>query len=465
MKKILFPILLIGFLFCFSSIPAQQARVYNIVDFGAIGDGSAINTEAINKAVDECTSNGGGTVLVPRGKFVTGTILLKNNVTLYLENGSILFGSMDLGHYKSFRITSQDPEKPIGIRDNPIWLRCLILIDNCQNVTVTGTGTIDGNNLTDKQGEEGWRGPHGIIVGNSENVKITDVRIARAGNYNILGLNVNDIQMKNLTILEGSDGIHIRRGKDMSIVNCKIYTADDAIAGGYWENMLIDECMLNSSCNGIRMIFPATNMEIKNCEIFGPGVFGHRRGNPYITNTLTGIILQPGAWGRGPGNMEKVYIHDIRIRDTQTAMTFMLNEKNTGREIRVENVVATGIYKNACSVEAWPEESRFESISFKNIRISYNVDERTMKTKEFIRPRTESRALPYWGFYARNVDLIEMENVVLKYDGEEIRPVMGFDNVKDVVLKKVSYKTVPNIGQFKYSEGTKIKKTGCSGFQ
>jgi hypothetical protein len=209
------------------------------------------------------------------------------------------------------------------------------------------------------------------------------------------------------------------------------------------------------------VILPATNLEIKTCEIFGPGVFGHPRGsvnNPMVTNSLTGIMLQPGAWGAGSGRLDNIYIHDIRIRDEQTALTFVLNKDNQAGKITVENIIATGIYGNACSIEAWPVDSKFENVKFNNVSIIYSVDnEQILKVTDFSRPRTESRPVPYWGFYARNVKNIEFNNVTLNYLGNEIRPVMGFDEVDNVKLNNLKYKDVSGVQPIKYSEKTHLE--------
>jgi len=437
-------------------------KVVNINDYGAIGDGKTLNTDAINKAIIACDNAGGGTVVVPAGNFVTGTIMLKSNITLDLDPDSHIIGTTDLSQYKGYQLRREDPNEPINITvsDSAVWTRALILLDKVHDVTITGTGTIDGAGVTDIRGEEGHRGPHGIFIAESKNITISGIRVSRAGNYNIIGLYVENIKLSGITITQGSDGIHIRKGKNIAIDNCKFYTGDDAIAGGYWENAVISNCLINSSCNGIRLILPATHLEIKNCEIFGPGVFGHPRGNainPLVTRTLTGILLQPGAWGLGGGKLADVYIHGVHLRDMQTALTFILNKGNQGQNIRVEDVVATGITNNACSVESWPDESSFENVKFKNISIAYTIKNADiLKTKNFSRIGTESRPLPYWGFYIRHVKSVEFENVRLDYSGIEDRSVMGFDQVGSVHLKNVRYKAVGGIQPFKYKGKTKV---------
>jgi len=435
---------------------------FNIKDFGAIGDGKTMNTAAIDKAITACANAGGGTVLIPNGNFVTGTIVLKSNITLYLEPDAHVIGTTDISEYKSFKLRPEDPLRPINItvKDSLVWCRALVLIEDVHDVAISGSGTIDGSGVIDKRGEEGRRGPHGILMGEAKNITISNIRVTRSGNYNILGLGVENVKISGVTVTQGADGIHIRRGKNLLIENCKCYTADDAIAGGYWENMLIKDCLLNSSCNGIRVILPATNLEIKNCEIFGPGVFGHPRGtadNPLVTRTLTGIIIQPGAWGLGAGFLDRINIHDIRIRDMQTAITFVLNEGNKARNITVTNLVATGITNNAGSVEAWPKGSFYKNVKFKNISIAYNIlDKALLKTKEIHRPGTESLPRPYWGFYVRNAKDISFENVQLTYAGTDERPVMGYDSVGKVLLNNVKYKSAGKGRAFKYDKSTLV---------
>ena len=86
-----------------------------------------------------------------------------------------------------------------------------------------------------------------------------------ASNYAFMAYKIEDMVFHDLEFNEGWDGIHIRGGKNITIRNCRFFTGDDAIAGGYWENMVISDCHINSSCNGVRMIMPATGLTISNC--------------------------------------------------------------------------------------------------------------------------------------------------------------------------------------------------------
>jgi hypothetical protein len=470
--RILFLLFVANSFLGFAQVPSKDlikkdAKVFNIKDFGAVGDGQVLNTESINKAINFCSEAGGGTVLVPAGRFLTGTVELKSNMTLFLDYNATIMATDDKSQFKGANVKQEDNDQPIGIGAKSMsqWTRALILLEKVENVTITGSGTIDGMLLVPKRQRE----IHGIMATESKNIVISNITVTRSGDWSIVGLYVEDYKVSNVTVTDGYDGIHVRRGKNLVFENCKLYSRDDAIAGGYWENALITDCTLNSACNGIRIVLPTTNLEIKNCYIIGPGVFGHFRGTadkPLINNLLTGIIFQPGAWARGEGKSGNIYIHDIIIKDAYTALTFVLNEGNTADGIRVENITATGITNNACSVEAWPEGSTYENIKFKNIFVSYNItDPNIINVKNFVRPRTESRPLPYWGFYVKNVKNIEFENVKLDYAGtEENRPLMGFDGVGSILLRNVNYKNVAGVEPLKYTDGTSVKLDGFTSY-
>src|SRR5690606_32721754 len=113
--------------------------VYNVSDFGAVNDGKTLNTKAIQSAIDECTANGGGTVLLSGGgKFMTGTIYLKDYVTLHIDNGTVLLGSPSYDDYTT------DTHKQMYKREANLN-RCLIFARDAKSFAIEGYGTIDGN--------------------------------------------------------------------------------------------------------------------------------------------------------------------------------------------------------------------------------------------------------------------------------------------------------------------------------
>ena len=434
--------------------------IFNINRFGAIGDGVTINTEAINKAIAACTESGGGTVIIPKGTYLSGTVFLESNITLFLEEGSMIKGCLDLNTYASFNPRKEKPDK----YNSGNWQNALILAVGVENVTIKGTGVIDGDHVTDENGEENMRGPHLLLFRNCRKVTLTEVTLQRAGNYNFLAQNLNDATFKNLKINAGSDGIHIRKGKNITIEKCIIHSGDDAIAGGNWVDFSIAECTLNSSCNGVRLIGPATNLKIQNCEIYGPGKFEHRvYGKLMRRDTYCGITLMPGTWGKSPGALEKITIQDITIDNVGSPINIILNEENTGKEILVERITATNIYTAAFAVESWAG-GVFEDVTFRDINVEYLASDNPATAVIFNlrRPGIDTRPIPCWAFFALNVNNLTLENIKFSYRFKEIRPAFIFNNIKQLNLRNVTYVDVKNAKTAILNNVEKINNTNVT---
>lgn len=350
--------IMLKFLFCLDLIlcnvgaGASISRTeVNIRDYGAKGNGKTLNTKAINDAIQACAAQGGGTVVVPAGTFLTGTIRLQSHVDLHLDQEAIIKGVSKLEEYQPYI-----PTKEMGEYDNADkynWNRALILGTGVEDVTISGPGTIDGDHVPDSNGEENMRGPHTILFGESRNITLSGITILHAANYAFMAYEIENATFRHLIVKEGWDGIHIRGGKNILIRNSRFYTGDDAIAGGYWENMTITDCHINSSCNGIRMIMPATGLTIARCTFQGPGAFPHRTSKERRrTNMLSAVLLQPGGWGNAPGRVDNVSIRDLTIDRVDNPFLFILNQGNEGGTIKVEHVRATRIARSASSVES-----------------------------------------------------------------------------------------------------------------
>ena len=422
-----------------AQVQAQQpVAVFNIKNYGARGDGKTINTQAFNKTVDACADAGGGTVVVPAGTYLSGTIRLKSHITLLLEKGAVIKGVADLNEYMSYMPT-RDMGKYLNAAATK-WNRALVLGVGVTNVAVTGNGVIDGDHVFDPQGEERMRGPHTILFAESRNLSFSGFTVNNAANYAFMAYEIENVEYNNLTFNQGWDGIHIRGGKHITIRNTSFYTGDDAIAGGYWEDMVITDCHINSSCNGIRMIMPADGLTISHCNFSGPGRYPHRTSKEkQRTNMLSAILLQPGGWGKAPGIVDKVYIHDISISNLDNPFMIVLNEGNNAGKIRVERLKAVQVNAYAASVESW-KGGVYDELTFRDISIEYaDHPDASSSDASLGQPRTDPRNLPCWGWFVRNVKNIGFENVDLRYTGNDPRPAWYIDNVAVVKFNNVKY--------------------------
>ncbi len=414
------------------STPAGAARVFCVRDFGAAGDGKTLDTAAINKAIDACAAAGGGTVLLPPGKYLSGTVHLKSNVTLQLAEGARLVGTDDLDAYQHFQPPPQMPEAKWTR-----WHRALVLADAVENVAIVGPGVIDGNKVFDPKGEERMRGPHTILLGNCRHVTIEDLLIVDSANYAILFECTDDVIIRRVKIAGGWDGVHFRGWKqrpcrNVTISDCQMATGDDCIAGRYWENVTITGCSLNSSCNCIRLIGPARKLTIDNCRLWGPGLHPHRTSKRH--STLAGLNLQPGAWDRTEGHLDEVTLKNLTMENVATPFHFVLKPGNTAAKIEVSNVRATGVYRAASSVESWAEEP-FGEVNFRNVTIQYHGGGTAEQARTPVKaPGVDARPLPAWGFYLRNVNVLRLENVELETIKPDARPMLIAHGVRRLEL-------------------------------
>jgi len=151
-----------------------------VLDYGAAGDGTTLDTAAINQAIAACARAGGGQVLFPPGRYLSGTVHLTNGLTLFLAAGATLCGTTNLALYEQPAAPSFMPEARYGK-----WHRALIVGSGLKDVAIMGGGVIDGNKVFDPTGEEHMRGPHAIAFTDCRRVTIRDISIVDAANYAI----------------------------------------------------------------------------------------------------------------------------------------------------------------------------------------------------------------------------------------------------------------------------------------
>jgi len=254
---------------------------YNILDFGArVSDG--YQTEAIQKAIDTCFLNGGGRVVIPEGIFLTGGLRLRSNVVLYLESGAILKGSRDPEDYYAYKNDEIEPIEEYENNENASiypysrWNNAVIRVLNAKNVAIIGEkgSYIDGSNCYDPEGEEKYRGPHGINIHNSENILLEGYTITDSSNWAHAIFKTKNIVARHLKVYGGHDGFDVRTCDNVLVEDCQFYTGDDCVAGFDNCDVVIRNCIFDCACSAMR--FGGNNVLVENCKSFAPPRFGFR---------------------------------------------------------------------------------------------------------------------------------------------------------------------------------------------
>lgn len=428
--------------------PATTLYVFNIRDQGAAGDGSTLDTASINQAIEACAKVGGGQVLFPPGRYLSGTVRLRSHVTLFLDAGATLIGTTNLAHYQQPTPPDFMPEARWGK-----WHRGLILAENAEDIMITGPGTIDGNKVFDPNGEERMRGPHTIVFVNCRRFTIRDVSIVDSANYAVFFQISDQVEVRNVKFTGGWDGVHFRGAPghdchDVNILGCQFYTGDDSIAGRYWDHVVISDCILNSSCNGIRLIGPAARLTVHDCLFYGPGLQPHRTSREQRrTNMLSGIILQPGAWDKTEGLLDEVLIADVTMHNVASPVTLWTKPGNRVGRVTVNRLNATGVYRAALSAESWAD-TPITNLVVRDTNIEFAGGGKAEQATQPVRgPGVDARPLPAWGFYARNVEQVALEDVRLSCIRDDFRPVLMAEDVRRLDLDGFKFTRVEGVAQ------------------
>lgn len=277
---------------------------FTVTDFGAVSGSGTLQTDKLQKAIDCCFAEGGGTVVIPGGEYLTGDIRLRSNVTLYLKSGAKLCGSKNPEDYFNYLSDGVQPLEKSQITDAPYvhlstihgetqyetdkkeyrfkrifgsrWNNAIIRAFNAENIRIIGESgsAIDGCNCFDEIGEENYRGPHGMTFFGCSNIELCGYTIQNTGNWAHNLLFCKNIDVHGITALAGHDGFDASVCENLTVRDSGFYTGDDCIAGFGNVNVHISGCELNSSCNALR--FGGTNVLVEKSHIFGPGKYSFR---------------------------------------------------------------------------------------------------------------------------------------------------------------------------------------------
>ncbi len=231
-------------------------REFPVTAFGVVPGSTAVQTAGIQAAIDAAGAEG-GTVRFPAGTCITGTLRLRSGVTLQLDAGAVLQGSVAIADY-----------------DRRYWGGGLITAEDARGIALMGPGVIDGADCPDPAGEEGFRGPHCISLRGCSDVTIRDLTVRRSANWAFNCVSCSGAVFDRLRIEGGHDGVDAMHCKDFAFTGCNFATGDDCIAGADNHDFTFTDCRFNTSCNAFR--FSCIGLTVRNSAFTGPGTYAHK---------------------------------------------------------------------------------------------------------------------------------------------------------------------------------------------
>ena len=314
----------------FISLKANMLKknMVNVKDFGAIGDGLMLDTPYIQAAL-----NSGKIVYFPAGVYRTGTIYLRSGGGLHLDANAVILGSK---YPEDYNANNFDKRNTFSVKERASGAH-LIIARDCTNVSITGSGSINGNrngifntdiihtpnNQRPRYVLPRWRPGAMLYFVGSKNIKIEGVRFNDPTYWTALFHDCEDVEINNLSVqtdrfTNNSDGLDIDCCRRVKITNCNIFSGDDAIAirgnqrplnkEAVCSDITVDNCILSSAACGVRV--GVGNGTIRNCKL----------SNLKIINTNLGIGICPSYTSGRCTSIDNILFENISINANQALL-------------------------------------------------------------------------------------------------------------------------------------------------
>jgi len=426
-------------------------NTYNVRDYGAIGDGETLETNAIQSAIDDCSKHSGGTVYFPNGEYLTGTVFLKDNVTLYLEISAVIKGSINIDHY------SGKTHKQRYARESHMD-RCLLFAENVENISIDGLGTIDG------QGEKfpapGTNDrPMLMRFMNSKNIRLTNIRLLNPASWTTAFILCDTIFADRLIIRSNAnnngDGLDFDCCTNVTVSNCNFSTSDDSIClqnsekTGKCKNIVIQNCIMKSRWAAIRIgLLSSGDIEdvtVSNCI--------------FCDNNCSGLKIQSTEGGV----IKNMLFENIIMKNVSRPVFITFNHFRMGvdspeiipktgevnnlqfNNFRIENDGELGFIPNTGIVINGTPGYIIKDIIISNIQYTINGGGKSPQFQEVpeitgLRPEyfAFDGKLPSCCMYLRHVSDISLQNMKFELRNEDERHLIACDDACYIDISRLS---------------------------
>jgi polygalacturonase len=434
----------ISLLLLLSTLGTAPGKTVDVTKAGIVGDGAKLNTASIQKVIDDCSAAGGGTILFPAGRYLTGTIQIKNNVTLRLEKDATLLGSTDVADYRNLDPFIDGSGNPMG--------HALIVAVDAENVGIEGKGTVDGQSpeLKAKQNPYVLR-PFLLRWVRCTNVTVRDVHLANPGAWTLNFFQTKGAVIEGVTIrsrdlgMPNNDGINLDSSENVRVRNCDVISGDDALvikstsSAKPSRDIKATKCKLSSRTNAIKLgtesIGGFENISVTDCQ---------------ITNTkMAGIAL----YAVDGGDLRNVSISDITMDGVVVPISIRLGARlktfregdqprqtpGKLRDVTIKNVSAKNIEMIGMLINGIPGFP-VEALTLENIQLELpgggTAEAANVQLPENEKAYPEfdmfGKSMPAYGIYARHLRDVKFQNVRTTVKTPDARPAKIFVDVEGV---------------------------------
>jgi polygalacturonase len=441
---------------------AQNNGSYNVKQYGAIGDGKNLDSKAINKAIDAAANAGGGTVFIPAGNYLSGSIRLKSNVSLFLDQGATIIAAPisaenDYDEEENTVNTIYQDSGHSHFHNSLIWG------ENLHDVSILGQGTIWGKGLYHDYVKGKQTANKTIALYLCRNVNISDISILHGGWFGILATGVDNLTINNVKEDTNRDGMDIDCCRNVHVSNCSVNSPNDdgiclksTFALGFaraTENVTITNCIVSGFNEGS---FLDGTYQRNADPHFAPtgriklgtesnGGFKNIAISNCVFNYCRGLALETVDGGL----LEDVTITNITMRDIVNAPIFLrLASRMRGpdsakigelRRVIISNVVAYNV-TDAILISGIKDHT-IKDVEIKNAKFYFKgngtIEQGKREVPELEKGYPEPGSfgiLPAYGIYARHVDGIKLDDIELHLINNDERPAISLNDVNTADL-------------------------------
>jgi polygalacturonase len=483
---------------------ADDKTTFNIRSFGAVGDGTNLDSPAINRAILAASEAGGGTVLVPAGTYLCGSIHLTNNIHLYLDAGAMVLGAPQAMNVYDPTEAWQGQAYQDG--GHCYFHNSLIWGENLTNVFITGHGMINGGGLVrgdrildQMSGFSSWsptnRSPRletnypPVRLGNKaialklcRNVLIRDITIFHGGHFAILVTGCDDLTVDNVTMDTDRDGIDIDCCRNTMVSNCRINSPrDDGLCpkstfalgrNVITENLTIVNCQVSAFQEGTLL-----DGTMKPAHGTGRIKFGTESTGGFRNVTIANCTFR-GCHGLAleevdGGIMENISINNITMMDVAEYPIYIttgVRERGPDattpgrmRNISISNVIAGGVDPmSGIQITGTPGQP-IEGVRLENIRLDFKGGGTKAQAARVPRelgtgyPEPDRiGVMPAYGLFARHVRDLELANIRTSFEQEDLRPAIACVDVDGLEIDNFKAQLAPGVPAATFDSVTNV---------